>query len=120
MARATYARVLVRLGGALYESTFWTEAKVTALCTQADYIIDGYTYPDTISTTSNIAIEIGVDVVLNMMEDIDRRRKSGGVSTGEGYTYTSKPILTDDIKQRIDNLKSVTYFGITTVDFMEE
>jgi hypothetical protein len=109
----------VRLGGALPDA-FWTEAKITALCTQADYKIDMYTYPDTISTTSNLAIEIGVDVVLQMMRQADMYRKSGGATSGEGFTFSDVDILTPDIKKSIDNLLSDNFFGVTTVNLMEE
>lgn len=119
MVRATYARVLVRLGGVLPDS-FWTEAKITSLCTQADYIIDGYTYPDAISTTSNLAIEIGVDVVLRLMRQTDAMRRSAGASSGDGFTYPDYVILTPELTKRIDNLLSDNYFGVTTIDMVEE
>jgi len=118
MSRATHARVLVRFGGTL--PTPWVEAQVTALCTQADYVIDGYTYPVVISTTSNLAIEIAVDVVMNMMRQADMMKKSSGATGGEGYTFGSVAILTPEIKQRIDALKNVSYFIVTTVNYMGE
>ena len=115
MVRATYARVLARFNAVL--PTGWVEAQVTALCTQADYIIDGYTNPVVISTTSNLAIEVAVDVVMRMMRQSDMYKKSAGASSGDGYTFPDVVILTPEIKERIDALKNVSYWGTTTVDY---
>lgn len=116
MARATHARVLVRCGGTL--PTGWVEAAVTNLCTQADYIIDGWTYPDTISTTSNIAIEIAVDVVLLLMRQTDMLKKSAGAVVGEGITYANVEVLTPDIKMRIKRQLRGTDMGIHLSDMI--
>jgi len=119
MVRATHARVLVRFGGTLPDG--WDEAKVTALCTQADYKIDGYTAPDVISTTDNIAIEIAVDVVMRMMRQSDMYKKSAGAMAGDGFTYEDVIVLTDDIKDRIDKALKIgnnyTY-GIRVTDLI--
>ena len=118
MARATYARVLVRLGGT--RPTGWTEAAITSLCTSADNRINGYTAPSTISTTSDTAIEIAVDVVLRMMRQSDNYRRSTGAITTDGVTYSSNVIvLTDEIKQTINALLNETYYVVTTVDMVE-
>lgn len=114
MVRATYARVLVRLLGE--RPTSVTEAQITALCTQADYIIDRYTNPRVMSTTSNLAIEIAVDVVLRMIRQGEMLRHSSGASTMEGVTYPDVVILTNDIKHDIDAMLNESYYLVATVD----
>lgn len=118
MVRASYAKVLIRLGGTLPSP--WTEAAVTALCVAADRIIDGYTSPASISATSDIAIELGVDVTLRLMRQADMLRQSSGASSVDGRTYAEIDILTEDIKQRIDSALDTSYSGITTINLMEE
>ena len=113
MARATTTRVLIRLRGVYPRG--WDATSVGNLCTQADYKIDGHTYPDTIGTT-NICIEIAVDVVLRMMRQADMLGRSSGASTGEGVTYPDHVVLTDEIKQRISKQLNLV---ITTIDMME-
>ncbi len=105
MARATHARILVREGGTLRNP--WTQAQVEALATSADYIIDGYTskYDATISTTSNEAIEIAVDVVLEMMSQADTNQEASGTVAHDGRSYpVNTDPLTPAIKERIDGL----------------
>ena len=120
MVRATYARVLVRLGGA-YPSG-WVEAAVTNLCTQADYILDGYTYPTTLSTSDNKVIEVCVDIVLRMMRIADLMQEAGGTAGHSGRAYPSEfAPISKDIKERIDALMSdTTYDGFTTTDMVED
>jgi hypothetical protein len=121
MVRATEARVLVRLGATAWPVVSWTQAAVTALCTQADYIIDGYTYPDTISTTSNTAIELAVDVVLRMMRMADMMQEAGGSSSADGRSYTDFEILNEQMRERISALlRSSDYRGITIIDLIED
>jgi len=114
MVRATYARVLVRLGGT--RPVGWDEADITSLCTQADYVIDGFTYPDTISTTSDVAIELAVDVVLRMMRQADMMRRSAGASQGEGFVYPDLTILTDELISRIRALLNTTHYAVVVID----
>jgi len=116
MVRATYARVLVRLGGG--DPSGWNEAKIDALCTQADYILDGYTSPDELSTTDNNAIEIAVDVVLRMMRQSDMLQESSGTTGHDGRSYVDITILTDEIKTRIDNVLRSEYFGPQIIDMV--
>jgi len=116
MVRATYARVFVRLGGSLPPS--WTEAKITALCTSADFIIDSFTAPEVMSTTDNNAIEIAVDVVKNMMREADFIHQSSGSSAHDGRQYPLIEILTPDIRERIQAVMSSTNFS--TVDMIAE
>ena len=119
MVRATYSRVLARLGGS-YPSG-WDQTKVEDLCAQADYIIDGYTYPETISTTNNVAIELAVDVVLRMMSLADYMQEHSGSAGHDGRSYPVPTVLTSEIKERIDRLLSgSSIHGITTVDMFEE
>jgi hypothetical protein len=117
MTRATYAKVLIRLGGGL-PSAAWSEAKVTALLAPADYIIDSYTSPITISTTDNNAVEIAVDVVLRMMRQADMLQESSGTDAHDGRTYSEIVLLTDELKQRIDGLVRASNFGVFTVDLV--
>lgn len=105
MVRATHARILVREGGTLRNP--WTQGQVEALATSADYIIDGYTakYDATISLTSNEAIEIAVDVVLEMMSQADTNQEASGTVAHDGRSYpTNIDPLTPAIKERIDGL----------------
>ena len=120
MARATAARVLVRLGGA-YPSG-WAEAAVTNLCTQADYILDGYTYPTTLSTTDNNVIEVAVDMVLRMMRMADLMQEGAGTAGHSGRVYPSDfTVINNEIARRIDALMSdTTYDGFTTTDMVED
>lgn len=118
MVRATYARVKVRLGGG--DPSGWSQAKIEGLCTQADYILDGYTTPDTLSTTDNNAIEIAVDVVLRMMRQADMLQESSGTTGHDGRTYVDIPTLSDEIKERIDRVLRSEYFGIQAIDMVGE
>jgi len=120
MVRATYARVLVRLGGT--PPTNWTEALITALCTSADYEIDSFTYPYTISTTENPAIEIAVDVVLRMMHIANIMHESSGATSHSGRSYPlDLPVLTEEIKLRIHAMLSDnTYHGAENLSMIEE
>lgn len=109
MVRATAARVLVRLGGS-YPAGY-AEAAITNLCTQADYLIDGYTHPDTLSTSDNECIEIAVDVVLNMMAEASWIQ-AGGYLSGK-----PKPtVLTDEVKSRIDLWVTRNNYPVGVVD----
>lgn len=117
MARATYARVLVRLGGTITPP--WTQAQIEALCLSADYEINAYTTPATISTTSDEAIEIAVDVVLELKKQADGHQTRTGTISHDGRTYSDADILTPGIKERIDKLlasetTSYTSFGTVT------
>lgn len=116
MARATYAKCLVALGGTLPSP--WVEGTVTALDVRADYIIDGYTSPEKISTTSNEAIELAVDVVLRLMRQVDMLRQSSGSTSHDGRSYDEVVILTDEIKSRIDGLLKESYSTMTTIDLI--
>lgn len=94
MVRATYARVLVRTGGS--RPAGWSEAAITALCTNATYLLDGFTHPDTLSTTDNECVEIEVDLVLNLMAE------SSWLHAGGYLTGKPKPeVFTQSLKERI-------------------
>ncbi len=119
MVRATYALVLVRLGGVL--PTGWTESggtlQISDLCTQADYIIDNYTKPVVMSTTANTAKEVAVEVVLRMMKQAEVARRSSGALSSEGFVYPADVIiLTDRIKDMIDRELSENYSGMRVFD----
>ena len=97
MARATAAKVLIRLGGDYPAGTDATA--MVGFCAQADYFLDGYTYPIVLSTTDDIVIEICVSIVLAFI-DLALWLQAGGVASGE----PRPEILTEDIKLRIEQL----------------
>jgi hypothetical protein len=117
MARATYLRVLPRIGGTLTPP--WTQAQIESLCDSADYEINAYTNPAAISLTSNEAIEIAVDVVLGLKILADGHQSRTGTISHDGRTYSDADPLSPGIKERIDKLlasetTSYTSFGIIT------
>lgn len=117
MSRATYARVKIRLGGE--DTPPWTQAKIEGLCDSADFEINAYTNPASISLTSDEAIEIAVDVVLELKKQADGHQTRTGTISHDGRTYSDADILTPGIKERIDKLlasetTSYTGFGIIT------
>lgn len=116
MARATFARVKVRLLDDY--PTGITEAIVTALCASADYRIDNYTKPNKMSTTDDTAIEIAVEVVLRMLRQGEMIRRSSGASAADGVVYPDIVILTDNIKAMIDRELNVSHYGIAVLDGM--
>ena len=120
MVRATYAAVLMRLGGTY--PTGWAEAQVTNLCTRADYILNGYTSPTTLSTTDASRIEVAIDIVLRLMRIADMMQTAGGSISSMGRAYVDMPVLSDELKSRIDILKdaAVTYPYVTNVDLVED
>lgn len=110
MVRATYARVLVRLGGT-YPAGF-DATSVGNLCTSADYLLDGYTNPDTLSTTDNEVLELAVDVVISMMAEASWLQ-AGGYMSGK-----PKPeVFTTELKERIKKWMSGDY-GPQAVDMI--
>ena len=68
MTRATLARVIIACFGDLPPGI--EEAAVTAMLDRVDYKIDSITYPNKISETSDLAIEIAVDIVLLEIDKI--------------------------------------------------
>ena len=119
MARATAALVLPRLGNAY--PTGWDAVSVGALCAPADAILDGYTYPITLSTTEAGAIQMACDIVLRLMRIADMMQSAGGAIAVSGRSYLDMPVLTDEMKERIERLtQNATYDGATTVDMVEE
>lgn len=102
MARATYAGVLKRSGGT--PPANWDETSISGLFDAADNAIDGYTAPDTISTTDVRAIAIAEAVVLRLIKIGDSAQQSSGTTSLEGRAYPDFPELNDDLKQRIDAL----------------
>lgn len=103
MARATYEDVLKRTAGNYPGS--WDQSAVTDLCTRADRIIDSYTSPQTISETSDEAVEIAVDVVMRLMAQGEMFLQSSGTTGAGGRAYPlNMEILTPEIKIRIKNL----------------
>lgn len=100
MVRATVAEVKKLWGGTL-PANWTTEANVTNLCTQVDCVIDGKTYPDTISTTSNPAKQLANEIVYRKM--IHSNWAHAG---SEG---TEPVIWTTDLIDRLEQLsKSAT------------
>ena len=113
MVRATTARVLIRMGG-----TYWVNYDATNvgnLCTQADYILDAYTYPDTLGTGDN-EIELAVSVVMNMIHENDWF-SAGGFSTGQARPT----VLTREIKDIAHRLATDSaYDGFSAVPIVDE
>ncbi len=100
MVRATYTLVLVRMNG-----NYWTgcdQTSVTAMCTQADYKLDGYTHPDTLGTGNNEK-ELAVDVVMNMVA-LDLWGQAGGYLSG----FPMPVVMTREIKDIADRLATVS------------
>jgi hypothetical protein len=118
MVRATYARVKARVGGS--DPTSWDQTAIESLCTQADYILDGYTYPDTLSTTDDLVIELAVDMVMRMMRLADYMQQSSGSAGYEGRQYPDIKVLSDELKERIDIILEQTRTAYTNVDMIEE
>ena len=117
MARATYALVYDALGQVVPPP--WTETKITALTTRADSLIDGYTGSrGTISTTSDPAKAVAVDVVLELISQADGMQTKTGTVSHDGRSYSAADPLTPGIKQRIDAILSdettSTSFGTVT------
>lgn len=108
MVRATYTLVLVRMN-----DNYWTgctEASVGAMCTRADYILDRETYPDTLSTSSNLVKEIAVDLVMNMIA-LDLWGQAGGYLSG----FAQPIVMTKELKDAIDRMSTDSAFkGFTT------
>ena len=103
MVRATYTLVLVRMNG-----NYWTgcdETSVGNMCTQADYILDRETYPDTLSTSSNLVKEIAVDIVMNMIA-LDLWGQAGGYLSG----FSKPVVMTEELKEAIDRVSTDAAF----------
>jgi len=120
VARATAALVLPRLGNSY--PTGWDAVSVGALCAPADAILDGYTYPITLSTTDASCIAVAIDIVMRMMRIADMMQSAGGAVSTMGRGYVDMPNLSDELKMRIDVLKdaAVTYPYATSVDMVED
>ena len=119
MARATAALVLPRLGNAY--PTGWDAVSVGALCAPADAILDGYTYPVLLSATEPGAIQLCIDIVLRLMRIADMMQSAGGAMSTMGRSYLDMPVLTEEMKERIERLtQNATYDGCTTADLIEE
>ena len=113
MVRATYTLVLVRTAG-VYPVNH-TETSVGAMCTQADYILDAYTHPDTLGTGNNEK-ELAVSVVMNMIAEADWLA-TGGYGTG----FARPLILTREIKDIADRLATdSSYDGFSSVEMVDE
>lgn len=105
-ARATYARVKIALVGT--DKVGVTQSEIEDLADRADAQIDGYTYPQVISTTNTIAIEIAVDVVLRLLRIGDMAHEASGTSAHDGRSYPDIPVLTQELKDRIDTFRRST------------
>lgn len=117
MARATYARVLPRIGGTITPP--WTQVLIESLCDSADYEINAFTNPASISTTSDEAIEIAVDVVLELKIQADGHQSRTGTINHDGRTYKDADPLPSWVKEKINKLlaSETTFyssFGILT------
>ena len=98
----------------------WTPTSIDDLTDIADYIIDGYTYPYTISTTSNAAKAINLQVTERLRLRADVGERSSGVASAGGVTYPDLIILTEEIKERIKSLlkSSSDTSGFLVLDLM--
>lgn len=120
MVRATKERVKVRLGGDYPGS--WDDAKVTALCASADYFLDGLTYPDVLSATADVVIEVAVEIVQLMIRQADHlQHSSGSTSLGE-RSYGAVGIrLPTELLTRIKNLRTdPTYLGMAVAGMVKD
>ena len=110
VGRATYARVKIALVGT--DKVGVSQSEIEDLSERADNQINGYTYPQVISTTDDIAIEIAVDVVLRLLRIGDMAHEASGTSAHDGRSYPDIPVLTKELKARIDALRrSTSRFG---------
>lgn len=78
MARATLARVKIACFGELPQGI--EDAAVTDVCDRVDHQIDSLTYPNSISTTTDLAIELAVDKVLLEIDYILWLQAGGDIS----------------------------------------
>lgn len=119
MPRATYVGVLKRYGGT--PPPGWDETAITGLFDAADDAIDGYTAPDTISTTDSIAVAIAEIVVMRLVKIGDAGHQASGTSGLDGRAYPDYPELSDELKERIDSLLiDPTLRGIGIADMIPE
>lgn len=119
MVRAAYTDVVKRFPSGEYPGA-WTQARVTDLCSEADYILDAYTSPQTLSTTSDEAISISVDVVIRLMIQGQMLEQSSGTMGHNGRQYPlNMEILTPELRTRIENLLR-TSTVVDTLDMIDE
>lgn len=98
MTRATLAKVLVALLGTPPSGV--TDDAITALCTRVDRKIDSITYPDTLSTTDEIACEIAVDMVQLEIE-YGLWLQAGGALSGKPKPTVMPTSIMDRIERMI-------------------
>lgn len=111
MVRATTVTVLIRMGG-----TYWVNYDATNvgnLCIAADYFLDAYTHPDTLSTTGNNEIAIATSIVMNMIL-VNDWFAAGGYTCGQPRPV----VMTEDIVTRLNILKESTAGDDDTVDMI--
>lgn len=112
MARATTVTVLIRMAGAYWVN--YDATNVGHLCTTADYKLDGYTYPEVLSTTGTLEKELATDIVMNMIAYNDWRI-TGGYVTGQ-----MRPIvMTQEIMDTADRLVLGSATTKRTLDMIE-
>lgn len=69
MARATYALVKIRTAGK--DPANHDETSIGNMCDHADHLLDNWTAPSTLSSTSNAAKAIAVSIVIQLMAVAD-------------------------------------------------
>ena len=118
MARAASTDYEMYMGGTYPGG--WGATMIDNLTDIADYIIDGYTYPVSISSSSNAAKAINIQVTDRLRLRADGAKRSSGASSAEGVTYPDFIILTDEIKERINALltSSTDTGGAFVMDLM--
>ena len=117
MARAASTDYEMYMGGTYPGG--WGATMIDNLTDIADYIIDGYTYPYTISTTSNAAKAINLQVTERLRLRADAANRSSGAASADGVTYPDLIILTSEIKEQLNALvKGSSTSGSFVMDLM--
>ena len=117
MARAASTDYEMYMGGTYPGG--WGAITIDDLTDIADYIIDGYTYPYTISSTSNAAKAVNLQVTERLRLRADAGTRSSGAASAEGVTYPDVIILTPEIKEQLNALvKSSSTSGAFVMDLM--
>ena len=114
VARATAAEVLKLMGGEYIAGSDAT--MVGNLLDSADYWMDGYTKPHTLSTSGTSEISIANEIVVNLvMHSIWQH--DGGPASGK----PEPEILTSQIKDQLERLKvSIVYDGAVYGEMIDD
>ena len=100
MVRATVAEVKKLFGGTL-PANWTTEANVTNLCAQVDAVINGKTYPNTLSTTDPNVVQLCNELVVRYMMH-GNWAHAGGILSGQ----PEPQIWTKDLEDRLVRLST--------------